>query len=101
MKRLLFALACTFVLAIFGPVPSASAHWWPWGHHSKAAASSSPNADASSAHKGKTPKAPKAKKEKKAKAAKSSGGAHDPLYTVPKSVGWWHKGPGPAGAGAK
>jgi hypothetical protein len=24
-----------------------------------------------------------------------------PLYTVPKSRGWFHKGPGPAGAGAK
>lgn len=24
-----------------------------------------------------------------------------PLYTVPKSHGWFHKGPGPAGAGAK
>jgi hypothetical protein len=23
-----------------------------------------------------------------------------PLYTSPKSVGWWHKGPGPMGAGA-
>jgi hypothetical protein len=25
-----------------------------------------------------------------------------PLYSVPKSVGWWHhRGPGPAGAGVK
>lgn len=24
-----------------------------------------------------------------------------PLYNVPKSVGWWHKNPGPAGAGVK
>ena len=25
-----------------------------------------------------------------------------PLYSVPKSVGWWHhRGPGPAGAGTK
>ncbi len=26
---------------------------------------------------------------------------HDPLQKSPKSVGWWHHGPGPAGAGAK
>jgi hypothetical protein len=24
-----------------------------------------------------------------------------PIYTVPKSVGWWHHDPGPAGAGVK
>ena len=26
---------------------------------------------------------------------------HDPLYKTPRSVGWWHHSPGPAGHGAK
>jgi hypothetical protein len=92
MKRLLVIAACALVFAAFGPVPAASAHWWPWKHHSKTAAA---NGDTKPA------KAKKAKKSKAAREDNRSTGASGPLYTVPKSVGWWHKGPGPAGAGVK
>jgi hypothetical protein len=97
MKRLLLVAACAMVFAAFGPVPAASANWWPWKHHSKAAAA---NSDADS----KAAKPAKAKKAKKSKAARdnnSSTGSSGPLYSIPKSVGWWRKGPGPAGAGVK
>ena len=26
---------------------------------------------------------------------------HEPLHKFPRSIGWWHHNPGPAGAGAK
>ena len=99
MKRLLLVLAAGLLLAIFGPVPAVAAHrWWPWGHHSH---SKPTNASSNPAPAAATPKNPKAKKQKKDKVhhEKHSGG-NEPLYTVPKTVGWWHKGPGPAGAGS-
>jgi len=87
MKRLLLVLFGLLFLISAGPIPVASARGW-WWHHSRSNAS---------------PSAPKGK----AKKFKASGEKHgrnnaEPLYSFPKSVGWWHrKGPGPAGAGVK
>jgi len=99
MKRLLLLLCCATLFSVIGPVPSASASWWPWHHHSKNSGSGSPHAPKPS--KSKSPKAPKAKKEKHhhQKAAKTDN-AGVGTTPGPRSVGWWHKQPGPAGAGA-
>jgi hypothetical protein len=84
MKRLLLVLACASVLAILAPAPASARHWWP--HHSKSKAAATP--------KDKT-------KRTKAGREKHHDSGTESLYSVPKTVGWWHKGPGPAGAGAK
>ena len=99
MKRLLLVLFAALLLGALSPSP-ATARGWPWGHHSKsksASAAAAP-ADAEAApkksSKPKNAKTPKAKHEKHQQAS----GAH--LYSIPQSVGWLHKGPGPAGAGS-
>jgi hypothetical protein len=95
MKRLLLVLAAALVWAVLSPAP-VSAGWWPFGHHAKAKSSSAEQQ-------------PAAHKEHKAHHSffhrhESAQKQHDsaaPLYTSgPKSVGWWHKTPGPAGAGS-
>jgi hypothetical protein len=103
MKRLFCVLACALFLAAFGPVPSASASWWPFKHHAKSAQTSTdstadPNAQPSK--KSKSMKSAKTKKSKHSQDNPSTGNSGH-LYGFPKSVGWWHKGPGPAGAGVK
>ena len=97
MKRLLLIVCGAILLSCFGPAPSVRAqdaqgatvehqekhHWWNF-------------------HKNKTHK----EKTKKSKHSNGNGNgsqqqaAGGPLYSIPKSIGWWHKGPGPAGAGA-
>jgi hypothetical protein len=96
MKRLLLVICAVSLLLTFGPVPSANA-WW-WHHHSK----SSSNAAASDASPApaKTPRWPRKSKTPKTHQDKNQSQTGGPLYSVPKSVGWWHKMPGPAGAGA-
>ena len=104
MKRLLPGLCCALLLSAFGPVPSASAHWWSWLHHHKNSASTNaapaPNAKPPKAPK--TPKAPKAKKTRHhhEKAARNDNNGSVVTTPGPRSIGWWHKQPGPAGAGA-
>jgi hypothetical protein len=99
MKRLLLVLFAALLLAVLGP-STASAKWWPWGHHSK---SKSKSAAAASANADDPPK--KSSKPKKAKTPKTKHQKHqqasgDHLYSSPRTVGWFHKGPGPAGAGS-
>jgi hypothetical protein len=85
MKRIVLGLVCILFLCSLGPLP-ANAWWW---HRHK---SNSKSADPSSGHKSKKAKDP---------GVTHSRGNSDPLYTSPKTVGWWHhKGPGPMGAGA-
>jgi hypothetical protein len=91
MKRLFFALACALLLATLWPVTAnAAPRWWPHrSHHSNS---------------GDPAKAPKSKnKTKKTKAHHEKHQRQDPgehLYSSPRSVGWHHKQPGPAGAGS-
>jgi hypothetical protein len=96
MKRIV--LACCFLLALstLGPVSAASAAGWPWHRHSK-------DSTAAPADAGKTEKPKKAKqrREKKSeKAREQSAQKEARISPGPKTVGWWHKTPGPAGAGA-
>jgi hypothetical protein len=89
MKRLFLVFAAALLWAALSPAPT-SAGIWPFGHHSKVKSEEKP---------------PKQHKEK----TKRSWFHHEhhqrntagPLYTSgPKSIGWWHKTPGPAGAGS-
>jgi hypothetical protein len=95
MKRLLLVLAVALLWAVCSPAP-VSAGIWPFGHHSSKSKSES------------QPK-PKEHKEKAhhsffhrhENAQKAQRNDSAPLYTSgPKSIGWWHKTPGPAGAGS-
>ena len=92
MKRLLLILCAAIFLSCFGPASFARSqdpqgatvehqekhHWWNF-HRNKV-------------HKQKT------KKDKHHKGEQQASGDH--LYNIPKTVGFWHKDPGPAGAGA-
>jgi hypothetical protein len=84
MKRLLLGLGTALLLTTLGSVPAAQA-WW-WHHHSSPAPEGvgASNKD----------------KRTKAHSEKHTRQSTAPLYTSPKTVGWWHKGPGPMGAGS-
>jgi len=88
MKRLFLALGAACLFTAFGPVSVVSANWW-W-HHSKTAAA---KAEAS-------PKPKKAKPQKTHKEKHQRMNKPEHLYNSPKSVGWFHKSPGPMGAGS-
>lgn len=75
---------CAVLLLTFGPVRVASAqHWWQQTGPGPKGAGADQKAESPKQHTG------KAQLEKPT-----------PLYTSPKSVGWWYKTPGPMGAGA-
>jgi hypothetical protein len=85
MKRLTFALSAALLLGTVGPLPTVSARDWWWHHHSN------PGPAGVGAN----------SKVKRTKTQRGSRvhGKLEALYNSPKSVGWWHKGPGPMGAG--
>jgi len=94
MKRLLLVLAAALVWAVCSPAP-VSASWWPFGHHSKAKSAS---AESQPVHKEKAHHSFFRRHERAQKEQRTDS---NPLYTTgPKSVGWWRKTPGPAGAGS-
>ena len=85
MKGLLLGLFCAALPGVSGPLLAASAHGWWW--HAKGAGPAGAGSD----------KARKAKAHRE----KPEREKREPLHKTPKTVGWWHKGPGPAGAGVK
>jgi hypothetical protein len=87
MKRILLGICCLLILGGGAIVPTASAGDWKfWHRHKKTPATANAN------HKDKP------SKHHRERETRDSSGA---LYSTPKTVGWWHRGPGPAGAGAK
>lgn len=94
MKRLLVLLSCALFLCIAAPVASAAPdiRLWPHKHHKEAS---------------ETTEAPKPKTKKsllhRAKPSREDSAHSEATYgmTGPKSVGWLHHQPGPAGYGAK
>lgn len=94
MKRLLLMVSCALLLSAAGPISSASAGIRVWHRHHKDAAKTSPAPEAKakpkkfSFHRGKSTREQAAHKE-------AAFG-----MTGPKSVGWLHPHPGPAGVGA-
>jgi len=99
MKRLLLVLFAALLLGVHSPSP-ATARGWPWGHHSKSKSASAAAAPADAEAAPKKSSKPKNAKTPKAKHEKHQQASGDHLYSMPKSVGWLHKGPGPAGAGS-
>jgi hypothetical protein len=91
MKQLVFGFCAVLLLAL-GPVSTASAQDW-WGHMGLGHTGPGPMGAGADTHV-QWPKWPKP----------HIGRSHQekltPLYTSPKSVGWWHKSPAPMGAGA-
>jgi hypothetical protein len=101
MKKLLLTACFTLALATLGPVSSAAGPSWPFHRH----------------HKEKAPATAKAEKPAKVMSEKSrkslfhrqksqdnaraeSARAEAGVSPGPKSVGWRHQTPGPAGAGS-
>jgi len=93
MKRLLLMLSCVFFISAAVPMTSASADLHFWRHHHKDQA--------------KTSAAPKPKAKRtflhRAKPTHGQPAREEAAFgmTGPKSVGWRHPHPGPAGVGAK
>jgi hypothetical protein len=93
VKRLLLLLSGALLLSAAGPVASASADVRFWHRHHKDPA--------------KTSAAPKPKSKRtlfhRAKRSREDAARQEVAFgqTGPRSVGWRHPQPGPAGAGAK
>ena len=112
MKRLLLGLCGVLLLSAIGPVPRASA-WWLWHRHhkntGKASASAGDPAAATASTPAPGPAPAPAHMQKRHwwnrqhHEKPSAATAQNGVITTPgpRSVGWWHKGPGPAGAGAE
>lgn len=82
-KHFVFGFSAVLLLT-FGPVRVASAQsWWRHTGPGPKGAGADQKVESTSKHAG------------KAQLAKPT-----PLYTSPKSVGWWYKTPAPMGAGA-
>ena len=97
MKKLL--LATCFTLALGTLSAAATGPSWPFHRHhkDKAAAPAAPKAE-------KPPKAKKSlfhRQKSQDKAREQAARTEAGVTPGPKSVGWRHQTPGPAGAGAK
>jgi hypothetical protein len=102
MKRLFLVVCFTLGLGMLGPVSAAAGHDWPWHRHHKdpAAAKASKPAKIKS-EKGKKSLFHRGKSQDKAREKSAREEVAAGVSPGPKSVGWRHQTPGPAGAGAK
>ena len=111
MKRLLLGLCGVLLLSAIGPVPRASA-WWLWHRHHKNAAKPSASASDPAAGTASTSAPAPAPSHMQKHSRWWHHQHHDKAATAtaqngvvttpgPRSMGWWHKHPGPAGAGAE
>jgi hypothetical protein len=107
MKRLLLVICFTLALGALGPVSAAAGHDWPWHRHHKdpaAAKASKPEKnkmDKSKPEKGKKSLFHRQKSQDKAREKSAREEVAAGVSPGPKSVGWRHQTPGPAGAGAR
>jgi hypothetical protein len=102
MKKLLLVICFTLALGTLGPVSAAAGPSWPFHRHHKDPAA----AKASKPAKNKSEKGKKSlfHREKSRDKARDKSAREEVAAGVspgPKSVGWRHQTPGPAGAGAK
>jgi len=100
MKRLLLVICFTLGLGALGPVSAATGSVWPFHRHHKDPAA----AKASKPAKVKSEKGKKSlfhRQKSQDKAREESARAEAGVSPGPKSVGWRHQTPGPAGAGAR
>ncbi len=96
MKRLVLTICCALALSTLGPVSAVSAHGWPFHRHHK----DSTAAKAGGAEKPKKAKSHREKSRDKAREKSARQEVAAGVSPGPKSVGWRHQTPGPAGAGA-
>ena len=101
MKRLLLGLCGVLVLSAIGPVPRASA-WWLWHRHHKSAANASSGSGAEPVPAPAPAPMQKRSRWQHHRHEKASVAQNGVVTTAgPRSIGFWHKHPGPAGAGAE
>ncbi len=95
MKRILLITCCALTLSTLVPVSASAGIRWPLHRHRKDPAA----AKADKPEKGKKSKFHRGKSRDKGreKAAREEAG----VSPGPRSVGWRHPEPGPAGAGAR
>ncbi len=100
MKRLLLVICFTLALGALGPVSAATGSVWPFHRHHKDPAAAKANKPAKvKSEKGKKSLFHRQKSQDKAR--EESARAEAGVSPGPKSVGWRHQTPGPAGAGAR
>jgi hypothetical protein len=95
MKRLLLMVSCALFLSAFGPISSAPAGIRFWHRHHKDAAKTSEAPKEKAKHK-------KISFHRRGKATREEAARKEATFgmTGPKSQGWLHPHPGPAGVGA-
>jgi hypothetical protein len=98
MKKLLLAACFALALGMLGPVSAAAGPGWPFHRHHKDNAPAAARAEKPAKSKKSLfhrQKSQDKAREKPARAEVAAG-----VSPGPKSVGWRHQTPGPAGAGA-
>jgi hypothetical protein len=98
MKKLLLAACFALALATLGPVSAAAGPSWPFHRHHKDAAAKTSKPAKSKSENGRKSLFHRQKSQDKAR--EQSARAEAGVSPGPKSVGWRHQTPGPAGAGA-
>lgn len=102
MKRLLLVICFTLALGALGPVSAASGSVWPFHrHHKDPAAAKASKPEKSKSEKSKKSLFHRGKSHDKAREQSARAEVAAGVSPGPKSVGWRHPTPGPAGAGAR
>jgi hypothetical protein len=98
MKKLLLTACFALALGALGPVSAAAGPSWPFHRHHKDAAAKTSKPAKSKSENGRKSLFHRQKSQDKAR--EQSARAEAGVSPGPKSVGWRHQTPGPAGAGA-
>lgn len=98
MKKLLLAACFALALGMLGPVSAAAGPGWPFHRHHKDNAPAAARAEKPAKSKKSLFHRQKSQDKAREKSARAEAAAG--VSPGPKSVGWRHQTPGPAGAGA-
>lgn len=98
MKKLLLAACFALALGMLGPVSAAAGPGWPFHRHHKDNAPAPAKAEKPAKSKKSLFHRQKSQDKAREKSARAEVAAG--VSPGPKSVGWRHQTPGPAGAGA-
>jgi hypothetical protein len=98
MKKLLLAACFALALGMLGPVSAAAGPGWPFHRHHKENAPAAARAEKPAKSKKSLFHRQKSQDKAREKSARAEVAAG--VSPGPKSVGWRHQTPGPAGAGA-
>lgn len=98
MKKLLLAACFALALGMLGPASAAAGPGWPFHRHPKDKAPAAAKAEKPAKSKKSLFHRQKSQDKAREKSARAEVAAG--VSPGPKSVGWRHQTPGPAGAGA-